>query len=58
MAPDTNSRQQLTACDWCETAFELDVSYPVITCEDDCGDLQLYSFCDDTCRRSWEDGNL
>ena len=40
------------ACAFCESRFEMNVSYPVHT-EYEGGEVRLYSFCDDGCMDRW-----
>lgn len=41
-------------CAYCGDHSELDEWQPVVTRTDDDGELQIYSFCDETCRAAWE----
>lgn len=40
------------ACAYCDSRFEMNVSYPVHT-EYEEGEIRLYSFCDDECMDRW-----
>ncbi|MFC4357341.1 hypothetical protein ACFO0N_05180 [Halobium salinum] len=52
-----NSTPFFTTCDHCDEPFEPGTSYPVVTDHDD-GDVELYSFCDESCRDEWEGGSV
>lgn len=41
------------ACAHCETRFQLDEDYPVVTHQED-GTISFFSFCNDDCRGAWE----
>lgn len=45
------------ACANCGDGFEPDVSYPVETRRGGDDGFELYSFCDETCKRSWDAEN-
>lgn len=40
-------------CAHCNTALEPGERYPVETRGEPDGELELYSFCDEACRRAW-----
>ena len=40
------------ACDHCGTPFQQDVSYPVVTQQED-GNVTFKSFCDEECQTAW-----
>jgi hypothetical protein len=44
----------LQACAHCGAALRSDVWYPVVLPENDDGDTELYTFCDDDCRDAWQ----
>ena len=47
--------QWFQRCADCESPLEANVSHPVYTERDQNGDLRLYSFCDEECKRRWLD---
>lgn len=54
MGSDDLPETTFETCDYCGGSFEYDVSYPVVTCRDESGDVELYSFCDEECQQAWE----
>lgn len=43
-------------CAHCESDFEHEVSYPVVTREGDDQEFELHSFCNEECKRAWLHG--
>lgn len=41
-------------CAYCGDSFKPNVTYPVATRTNSDGDLEVYSFCDEDCKASWE----
>jgi hypothetical protein len=54
MAANWSEGHPFATCANCGDAFETDVSYPVVTRGGGDRELELYSFCDEECRRTWE----
>jgi hypothetical protein len=40
-------------CDHCGRTFEPDVRYPTVTEDRPNGDLQIYTFCEESCKTAW-----
>lgn len=49
----TRDRGPFEACAHCGARFRPETRYPVETRETSDGELELYSFCDQACRRDW-----
>lgn len=57
---DANPRGEATAdavsrwCDYCDGPIATDEWHPVVTRRDDDGNVEIYAFCDESCRKRWE----
>lgn len=40
-------------CDYCGTPLEVEVRYPTSTVDSENGVLQIFTFCDEECKRTW-----
>ncbi|USZ68791.1 DUF2116 family Zn-ribbon domain-containing protein [Halorussus salilacus] len=45
--------EPVSSCDYCGGPIAADEWHPVVTRRDD-GELEIYAFCDETCREEWE----
>lgn len=57
---DSGRSREVTAeavskwCDYCGGPVATDEWYPAATRHDDDGNVEIYGFCDETCREQWE----
>lgn len=57
MSSEAAASDPFEHCAYCGDRFDRDVWYPVVTRRDEAGELQVYSFCDESCQAAWDDGD-